>query len=917
MSFKSGGLTFEWSDKKVFELYGSSTVTFDSESIEVSLGDAGDPGIKIDGGSLTQINMGITADFNLKDFAFIPTDLTFQYNTGKKHFEMFGSAQFTIEGHDATIDMGTDAEPGLVIDGGSVKSLDFSITEDFELDGLTINTTDVGVAWDSSNGYFNFYGDIQLVLGGDSVDADMGTSSNPGMQFRNGTLYSFNVTVNSDFMLGNLEVTTQNVNVQYSNSKFEISGTVEINEIWSVSVELGDNGSGGLEIDTSGDDEVKVDDFTIDITNVNLGAIDFNDIEISFANGAIDEVALDVSFPPGYEVGAAMTFTGSPAKLNSVDISFDATSFDTAIPIGDTDIELVHMEGGMFNLADPSQSASVTIDGQTKKTTGVYFKGSVAFTFGGPVSLAGESAALIYNEDDITITGTEADLSASLLIGAYRQPSGTWTSILGDGSINMDLIWGRYYSVTATMNIPTDPLVTFTAAADLSATGNFDALLTVTFVVPSSIPIIGGETLGSVSGALRYDPNDLGGSYAAGWATYHFFGTHEAGAKYTFSNRKISIIGTSTVSAIVNQVYSEIGGRANMENDLRGVANMASGIDGSEGVEETEWVKDVRSFELPPDKTSMLVEIDMGKQVDEVYVSVIGPDGFYDVYEIEKTRMGEEEPPLMDLKDRITKFEMDSAANLLIINHEPEDDGLQQQFSTLTPGQYNLLISYRNTNVIDSIGVRVNHFHPVSFGKISSQKLASGQVELDMEYWAHFPDSTQLSVFWNDTPSHSGHHIGTLDYGPPDENGFGETNLVFNPQRVVDGDSLYFYFVLQDSTNAPVYSDFTAFIKHESPASGIINITNADDETVLEGIMAFIDKNEDGSYNKGAEGAFEPSSITDQEGKFHFNNLVVGQTYTIDVVVPYGFSLADGETGVRTFTYTGVAQTITFNLTKD
>jgi hypothetical protein len=142
-----------------------------------------------------------------------------------------------------------------------------------------------------------------------------------------------------------------------------------------------------------------------------------------------------------------------------------------------------------------------------------------------------------------------------------------------------------------------------------------------------------------------------------------------------------------------------------------------------------------------------------------------------------------------------------------------------------------------------------------------------------------------------------------LDYGTPDENGFGETNLVFNPQRVEDGDSLYFYFVLQDSTNTPVYSDFTPFIKHESPAGGTISITNADDDTILHGMMVFIDENGDGFYDtEGTGGAFEPSSITDEEGRFHFNDLAIGETYTLDVVVPYGFSLADGETGVRTFT---------------
>ncbi|GAB5527477.1 MAG: hypothetical protein Roseis2KO_53490 [Roseivirga sp.] len=925
MEFEADGLTFHW-DKTAdrFEIFGSTIAKFDGEEVSISLGSDSNPGIAVQADVIQHINMGVTANINLKAMTIKPDDLTFQYDRSSRHFEMFGSADLTVEGHDAGISMGDDSNPGLVFKNNVLEHINMAITEDFTLKGLTIKTDNLGVEWSKGTNHYNFYGDIELDIANESINADMGTSSDPGMQFRNGKLHSMDITVNSDFKIGNLEVTTRDVEVKYLSSKFYMTGEIEVDEVWSVIVDLGEGGSNGLEIDASRHpDKLKLTDFKIEVDHVDLGAIDFKKVEISFKNDVIHEAELDVSIPPGYEVDATMTFEGSPAKLNSIDISFDATNFDTAIPIGDTGIELVHIKGGMFNLANPSEPVTIyeTIFGHripVQRFTGVYFQGSVAFTFGGPVSLAGREAALIYQEDDVTISGSGVSLHASLLIGAYRHSHNNWRSILGDGSIGMNLVWGRYYSVNAYMKIPSDPLVEFDANAKLSASGNFDALLKVKLKVPHSVPFVGGKTLGSVSGGMRYNRHDLNGSYAAGWASYHFFGTHHFGARYTFGNRHISVIGSGTVSSIERQLHREIGSTANLDNSLRGIANNASGIDGTNGVEETEWVKDVRSFELPPNKSSMVMEIDMGQPVDEVYVSVIGPDGFYDVYEIEKTDVGEEEPPIMDLKDRITKFEQDSAANLLIINHEPEDDEQEHQFSTMTPGQYDLLISYRSTNVIDSVGVRVNYFHPVSLGVMSAEKLANGQIDLDMEYWSHFPDSTQLSVFWNDTASYTGTHIGTLDYGIPDENGFGETNLVFNPQRVVDGDSLYFYFVLQDSSNTPVYSNLTPFIKHESPASGTINVTNTDDDTPLGAMMVFIDENGDGFYNtEGTGGAFEPSSITDDEGRFHFNNLVVGQTYTLDVVVPFGFSLADGETGVRTFIYTGETQTITFNLTKD
>ena len=923
MEFEADGLTYHWdSQHDQYEIYGSTSAKFDGESIAISLGNNSDPGIVVRNNVIQHINMGLSGDFNLKAMSFKPDNLTFQYDRNQNHFEMYGSADLVVEGHDAGISMGTNANPGLVFKNGVLQQINVAITENFTLKGLTIKTDNLGVEWSKGTNHFNFYGDIELDIANESINADMGTSSDPGMQFRNGNLHSMDVTVNSDFKIGNLEVTTRDVEVKYISSKFYMTGEIEVDEVWSVIVDLGEGGSNGLEIDASHHpDKLKLTDFKIEVDHVDLGAIDFKKVEISFRNDVIHDAELDVSIPPGYEVDAKMTFAGSPAKLNSIDISFDANSFSSAIPVGDTGIELVHMEGGMFNLADPSKTVvefvQVGAFRQPIVFNGVYFKGSTAFTFGGPVSLAGNSAALLYNRDDVILSGSGVFLRAGLLIGAYRHSTNNWRSILGDGSISMNLQWGRYYSVGATMNIPSDPLVEFTANAKLASNGTFDALMRVKLKVPHSVPVVGGKTLGSVDGAIRYNKRDINGSYGAGWASYWFFGRHHFGARYRFGPRKVDVIGSGTVSSIQRQVNRELGGVANNTNPFEGSSANLGDLEG-ENSENTEWVKDVRTFQVPANKSSMFVEVDMGQLVDEAYVSVIGPDGFYDVYEIEKTDLGEDVPPAMEVQDRIVKFAADSAVNLLIMNHEPENDSLQQQFSTLTPGDYDLLISYRASNNVDSVGVRAHHFHPESFGDISATQLANGLVNLDMEYWAAMPDSTVLSVFWNDTASYGGHNIAVLDYGQPDELGFAETELLFNTSQSVHNDSIYFYFVLQDSTNSPVYSDITPGIKHISPASGQVVITNPDSDSILEGIMVFIDQNGNEFYDtEGTSGAFEPHCVTDEEGNFHLNDLVVGETYTIDVVVPFGMSLAAGETGKRTFVYQGIPQTFTFNLKED
>ena len=82
--------------------------------------------------------------------------------------------------------------------------------------------------------------------------------------------------------------------------------------------------------------------------------------------------------------------------------------------------------------------------------------------------------------------------------------------------------------------------------------------------------------------------------------------------------------------------------------------------------------------------------------------------------------------------------------------------------------------------------------------------------------------------------------------------------------------------------------------------------------------MVFLDLNEDGFYSTSSSDnsdVYEPSVITDTKGNFHFNNLVMGQTYVLDVVIPPGFKIADGESEQVTFVYDGNPVVINFNLT--
>ncbi|MCP4552569.1 MAG: hypothetical protein GY834_11125, partial [Bacteroidetes bacterium] len=793
LSFSPNGLTFKWNKLgDYFEMYGEATTTFGEESIDVVMGDSDDPGIIVDGGNIEHINLGITADFTLNGLGFSPDALTFEWDHTKSRFELYGSATMSLEGEDVIIDLGDTDDPGIAIKGGTLKHINIAITESFSLKGLTIDANPIGMKWDGGQNYI-LYGDILLSIGGESVEADIGTSSDPGITIKNGNLESFAATINSDFKLGTLEVEVQETSVEMTGSKFHLTGILKATELWSIEIDLGQDGGLGLEIDVSGSHNAfLLDDFAIEVDNVGLGAIDIKELRVEFLNNTIHEAVAKVYFPPGWEIEADLLFKGNPAKLDDIDISWEADNIDAAIPVGETGIELVYLDGEIGNLTN----GTITLDGH--RIHGMYFNGSLGMTFGGPFALAGYSASLLYNLDEVNVTHSRLYMSASMLVGAYKH-SGKWHSLLGDGNINADLRWNRYYKIKASVNIPSDPIVQGKFSAKVTSSGNFGALADVTLKVPESVPIIGGKRLGSVDGGLRYIHNNLGSSYAAGWASYKFIGTHHVGARYNFKSRKVSVIGSGTISNIKTEI-----------NNLKSSS-------------ENPWVKNVKSFKLPQRKTSMLVELDFGTLVDEAYLTVIGPDGFYNLKEIDITEIADTLAPLAELGDDFTTITNDSTATFLIVNHFPDYDDEHHVQTTLNPGSYDIMVSYMNTEGVDSVGINVNYFHPNPFGTITSAENGDGSIDLNLDYWAHEPDSSTIHLYVNTTDTaYNGELFGVVEFGLADENGYGGLEVNYISTQIPHGDSICFYFSIEGSNNVPYFSVITEPIEYIAPLHGTI-----------------------------------------------------------------------------------------------
>ncbi|MCG8374838.1 MAG: hypothetical protein MI700_14945, partial [Balneolales bacterium] len=534
-------LTFEYdSSEDYIEMYGDVSITFGDEEMDVSMGDSDDPGLIYSSGSITHINFGVTADFEISSLTISPTGLTFEYDTSEDYFEMYGDIEFDI-GDDAVVaNLGDSDNPGLIIDGGSVTEINIGITEDFTFSGLKVKTTDLGVEWQSGSEFY-LYGDADLSVDNETIDTDFGTSDDPGLVIKDGELHSFEVDVNSDLTLGNLEVEAKDLDIAYSSGVFEVTGELEITEVFSLSVTLGSDDAPGLEIDVSGSEpSFKVEDLTIEIDNADLGTVDLKSFVLSFDENGITESDVNVVFASGTEVEADLTFTGDPATIDVISVTYTATDLEDALELFEG-IQIAEMSGTVGNLSN---------------TSNLYVDADITTIYGGGFTLSNEDATLIEMYDAVTIDQYEFTMSGDVNVGAYKDGD-DWKSLLGDGDFTLDVIfqdyedtiyvensmWEEYLdfgyseallellgieeytesveSYTASVlaeidvSIPSDPMVELDASVYVNSNKDFDALIDVTFYVPSSIPFIGGDKLGSVDGAIRYKYDDLSDSYAA------------------------------------------------------------------------------------------------------------------------------------------------------------------------------------------------------------------------------------------------------------------------------------------------------------------------------------------------------------------------------------------------------------------
>lgn len=808
LKFEPTKLTFfyEKSDK-IYKMFGDLKVILSADTIDANLGTIDKPGISIKNGILQNINIGFTGDFKLFGLEFQPKALTFVYDKSNKYYEIYGEVDTKFENDTINALLGNENKPGIIIKNSKVEQIVFGLTSDIKIAGVEFKTNGLTFQYDHPNNYYEMFGTVGLNLEGESLTANLGNETTPGFIIQNGKLLQFDIGITSDIKFGGFEVSTNNAGISYvkgNPSKYVIFGTLNFKELWNVTTTLGDPNQPGTGLEllvSNGHTKVKLDDFSFEAKHVNFGGINFNDILVKYSenngNYAVD-VDVDVAFPAGFEIAGVVAFeeVNGKFRLDSIDLDFEASGANPGIEIPETGIFIVGINGGVNRLGQSND---------------FQFKGGIALTLGGQISIGGNSYELLRIEGEATIDKYHLELTDKIFLAAMKK-DGKWTSYLGEGIVDLNINWSQGTYVVQGgiyfLNDGDEKYVDFTAEAYYYSTGTFGALGEADLYVPKQIPIIGGKQLGSVDAALRYNKHDLDHSFAAGWID---LGSKiKAGIEYNFGTKKVKKIGSKDIDNLQKDVEQDASAD-NIHYDFTIGENVNS-----------------FSINITPTNPTYYAYLMLMMRLQGSVFSLTTPTpimfNYFDLSRIiidsfDKNGSGTYNTTFYDIT--VDSVKVNGIA--LHFNGTSVDNG-----ELIIPGQYSIHTMFpKSYSGMFDVQIQ-QHYLPPS-GKLNA-KLSSDNktVQLGALSNIFINDTATITFYQNTEKKYNGTVLQTIPLSSPKEGAINiVTNYSFVPAKdsiLVAYDSLenkliksevlnvkeyYYYAVINDGSNSPYYTDFT------------------------------------------------------------------------------------------------------------
>ena len=279
VTFSTTGLEFTYvTATDLFTLSGTVGVSIKGmDNFSVTFGHNGNPGLVIQNGSLVSLDVTLNTTIRVGAVVFSTTGLEFTYVTATNLFTLSGTAGVSIQGIDNFyVTFGHNGNPGLVIQNGSLVSLDLTINSNILIDAVNFSTTGLEFTYVTANDQFTLSGTVGAsVVGLGNLTLTFGNGSTPGLVITNGALVSLNMAVNSNIQVAGLTFVVQNLDFAYTTATntFTLTGSASVSlGFQTFAVMLGDGqGSQGIvvingslaSLDATISDTFGVDGFSI------------------------------------------------------------------------------------------------------------------------------------------------------------------------------------------------------------------------------------------------------------------------------------------------------------------------------------------------------------------------------------------------------------------------------------------------------------------------------------------------------------------------------------------------------------------------------------------------------------------------------------------------------------------------------
>jgi hypothetical protein len=504
------------------------------------------------GATLTGVNASISSSFSFAGVSFKGSFGATYAPTGNV-FGMTGSVTITtpdngLKNFQITLNQ-------LTVTGGDVTALHATLNGTIQgnaIWGLQISPKNLTFDFDFTNHHFVMFGGLSVAVAGDPgaprepITANMGTQAEPGLVTDlSGHVIDVNMSLSGSFSLFGLKLQIPAANpvtlvYHADESEYLISGTISAPALFNATVGLGTAAQPGLTIH---DGRFSINAFSLGLSDVPLGGFKLRQLIVAYSQTAEKttfDMTVSVEFPQHWEVTGRIIFVNN--AISEIALKYQATSDSSRIPIGDTGLYLTEMDATVQNL-DNIQDVVVS--------------GHLEAEYGRTVTIFGSKCSFFRAEGGFTVDANQLTMEATVWLGAKKDGSST-TGILGSGHGELDLDWNdQKYSLALHASM-CGGVFTFDATFYMNAAYQVWVSASASVNVPSSIPLIGGEHIGSMDFRLAYDSNDSSTQYVAAWVTINLLFTHvSVGLEYKLDKNSVIPIGNSTIDAISGNPFEQ------------------------------------------------------------------------------------------------------------------------------------------------------------------------------------------------------------------------------------------------------------------------------------------------------------------------------------------------------------------------